>query len=217
MFTGIVEEVGRVAGVERGERSSALRISGDVVFGGLKRGDSIAVNGVCLTVTDFSGRVFLADVMGETLRRSSLGLLRRGSPVNLERAMAADGRFGGHLVSGHIDGTGVIAGIEKEEIATWYTVAAPPKLLRYVVEKGSVAVDGVSLTVAAVDGESFRFSLIPHTFRATALSFQSVGGTVNLETDMVGKYIERFLTPEKAGGVPSGGVTREFLAKAGFG
>jgi riboflavin synthase len=217
MFTGIVEEVGRVAGIERGERSSALRISGGVVFGGLKRGDSIAVNGVCLTVTDFSGRVFRADVMGETLRRSSLGLLRRGSPVNLERAMAADGRFGGHLVSGHIDGTGIIARIEKEEIATWCTVAAPPKLLRYIVEKGSVAVDGVSLTVAAVTGDSFRVSLIPHTSRATALSFKSAGEPVNLETDMVGKYIERFLTPEKAVGTTSGGVTREFLAKAGFG
>lgn len=216
MFTGIVEEVGRVAGIQRGSKSAVLRISGDIVFGDLNQGDSVAVNGVCLTVTDFSGRVFLADVMGETLDRSSLGLLRQGSPVNLERAMPANGRFGGHIVSGHIDGTGTVARVRKEDNAVWYTVAAAPKLMRYIVEKGSVAVDGVSLTVAAVTGESFRVSVIPHTAKATALSFKSAGDAVNLETDIVGKYVERLLAPGKDAKAPSGGITGEFLAKAGF-
>lgn len=217
MFTGIIEEVGTVAGITRGARSSVLHIAGGVVFEGLKQGDSIAVNGVCLTVTDFSGRIFRADVMGETLARSSLGLLRQGSPVNLERAMPVGGRFGGHMVSGHIDGTGTIARIRSDDNAIWYTVAAPDKLLRYIVEKGSVAVDGISLTVADVSSGSFRVSVIPHTSRSTALSYKSAGDIVNLENDIVGKYIERFLALGNTGGGPSGGITRESLLRAGFG
>ncbi|MEE0345992.1 MAG: riboflavin synthase, partial [Adlercreutzia sp.] len=148
MFTGIVEEVGRVRFLRGGSKDGVLRIAAKRVLGDVRLGDSIAVNGVCLTVTDFDGGSFTADVMPETLRRSNLGMLRAGSPVNLERALVADGRFGGHIVSGHIDGMGTIASVRQEANAVWYEIEAAPSLLRLVVEKGSVALDGISLTVA---------------------------------------------------------------------
>ena len=213
MFTGIVEEVGRVRFLRGGSKDGVLRIAAKRVLGDVRLGDSIAVNGVCLTVTDFDGGSFTADVMPETLRRSNLGMLRAGSPVNLERALVADGRFGGHIVSGHIDGMGTIASVRQEANAVWYEIEAAPSLLRLVVEKGSVALDGISLTVAAVDDASFSVSIIPHTGGQTTLLHRRPGEQVNLETDIIGKYVSRLLAPERA---PKGGITREFLTQYGF-
>lgn len=193
MFTGIVEEVGRVERVTRGVKSSKLRIRAGTVLEGTRIGDSICTSGVCLTVTGLEGDCFEADVMAETMRRSKLGSLAAGSPVNLERAVPLGGRFGGHMVSGHIDGTGTIRSMAAEDNAVWLTISAEEKLLRYIVEKGSVAVDGVSLTVAAVDRTGFKVSVIPHTGRETALLRQKTGDTVNLECDVVGKYVEKLL------------------------
>ena len=199
------------------ERVGAGRITvrAQRVLEGTRLGDSIAVNGVCLTVTHLTGADFTADVMPETLRRSSLGQLRPGSRVNLERAMAADGRFGGHIVSGHIDGTGRIAATRRDDNAVWYTVETPAPLLRYIVEKGSITIDGISLTVAAVEQDRFSVSLIPHTAQVTILGEKGPGDTVNLETDIIGKYVEKLLrpAPEPTG---SRGVTLEFLAENGF-
>lgn len=218
MFTGLIEEVGSVTGITHGAKSCALQISGSIIFNDLKLGDSVAVNGVCLTANSVAKSSFRADVMNETLSRSSLGQLRNSSPVNLERAMPANGRFGGHIVSGHIDGTGRIEAVQKEDIAFWYTIRASRKLLRYIVEKGSIAVDGISLTVAAVSSDHFKVSVIPHTVSATALPAKSVGDMVNLENDIFAKYIERFFCAEPSNdSVPFSGITKEFLARAGYG
>ncbi|MBP5460210.1 MAG: riboflavin synthase, partial [Clostridia bacterium] len=162
MFTGLVEEVGTLQGVHKGVNSAVLTIGCRTVLAGTKVGDSIMTNGVCLTVTELGASYFTADVMHETLSRSSLGDLSPGSPVNLERAMPADGRFGGHMVSGHIDGTGTVKELRKDDNAVWYTIEAAPELLRYIVEKGSICIDGISLTEAAVDDRSFNVSIIPH-------------------------------------------------------
>lgn len=219
MFTGIIEEKGRIVSIRRGMKSSVLQIAGSRIFGDLKIGDSVAVNGVCLTVTSMANGSFTADVMSETLNRSSLGELKVNSAVNLERAMAADGRFGGHIVSGHIDGTGIISKIERDDNAVWYTIKAPEKLMRYIVEKGSIAIDGISLTVAKTSREAFSVSIIPHTIQETILDTKGVGSIVNLENDIVGKYIERFLTwsaEEEKPEEQKSGITLEFLAKAGF-
>ena len=214
MFTGIVEEMGTIRAIRRGARSAVLSIGVETVLSDLKVGDSVAVNGVCLTATSVDGSGFTADVMHETLRRSSLGALAAGSRVNLERAMAASGRFGGHIVSGHIDGTGTIRDRRRDDNAVWYTVSAAPALLRYVVEKGSIAVDGISLTVASVEAERFSVSVIPHTAAATVLGLKGPGDTVNLETDLIGKYVEKLLAPAQ---VPEGGgISLEFLAQHGF-
>ena len=180
MFTGIVEEMGQVESVQRGRQSAILTIRAKTVLEGTKIGDSIAVNGVCLTVTSLSPDRFTADVMHETLDRSSLAQLKRGGAVNLERAMAADGRFGGHIVAGHIDGTGRITRIKRDDNAVWYTVQAAPQLLRYIVEKGSIAMDGISLTVARVEETAFSISAIPHTVAQTALQNRREGDLVNL-------------------------------------
>jgi len=212
MFTGIVEEVGTVVGIQRGGNKSFIRIKAQKVLEDVKLGDSIAVNGVCLTVTDFDSASFQADVMNETLSRSSLGSLRSGSPVDLERAMAAGGRFGGHIVSGHIDGTGTITDIKNDGIAVWYTVSAKPDIMRYIVEKGSVAIDGISLTVAKVTDSSFSVSIIPHTVAQTVLGAKNLGDTVNLENDIIAKYVEKLLKPDST----AGGVSMELLAKNGF-
>lgn len=230
MFTGIVEEVGRVRFLRSGSKDGVLRIAAKRVLGDVRLGDSIAVNGVCLTVTDFDGGSFTADVMPETLRRSNLGMLRAGSPVNLERALAADGRFGGHIVSGHIDGVGTIASVRQEANAVWYEIEAAPSLLRLIVEKGSVALDGISLTVASVSDASFTVSVIPHTRERTILASKGVGDKVNVENDVIGKYVERLLSRaspgedelrDGGGGSPkaslsSPGLTRDFLAAHGF-
>ena len=218
MFTGIIEEIGHVNEIKNAASSAVLKITEKKVLEGTKLGDSIAVNGVCLTVTGIHGGTFTADVMHETLNRSSLGNLKRGSTVNLERAMAADGRFGGHIVSGHIDGTGKIADIKKDDNAVWYRIKTDSRIIRYIVEKGSIAIDGISLTVAGLDNESFSVSVIPHTAASTTLSLKKNGDVVNLENDVVGKYIERFLTyddgkPETQSGK---GITREFLLMNGF-
>ena len=173
------------------------------------------MNGVCLTATAVDSGGFTADVMHETLNRSSLGALVPGSPVNLERAMAADGRFGGHIVSGHIDGTGTIAERRRDDNAVWYTVRTPPELLRYIVEKGSVAIDGISLTVASVEADRFSVSVIPHTAAVTLLGAKGPGDVVNLETDIIGKYVERLLRPADTPAARSG-ISLEFLAENGF-
>lgn len=215
MFTGIVEEIGTVRAVRRGAHSSVLSIGAEAVLSDLKIGDSVAVNGVCLTATGRDGGGFTADVMHETLNRSSLGALVPGSPVNLERAMAANDRFGGHIVSGHIDGAGAITATRRDDNAVWYTVQAGPGVLRYVVEKGSIAIDGVSLTVASVEADRFSVSLIPHTAAATVLGRKRPGDVVNLEADIIGKYVEKLLLPREETPAPSG-ITLEFLAQNGF-
>lgn len=215
MFTGIVEEVGRVRRVTAGGRAGELSIRCARVLEGTKLGDSIAVNGVCLTVTALLPDGFTADVMPETLRRSGLGTLRPGDGVNLERAMPADGRFGGHIVSGHIDGLGRITAFRREENAVWITVAASPSLLRLVVEKGSIAIDGVSLTVAAVGDGDFQVSVIPHTAKETILLDKQTGDPVNLETDIVGKYVARLLGGGAAA-AQAKGINLDFLAEHGF-
>ena len=219
MFTGIIEEVGTIDSIAAGGESAVLTVAAHKVLQGTQIGDSIAVNGVCLTVTSMQGNKFQADVMAETLRRSSLGSLHRGSQVNLERAMAADGRFGGHIVAGHIDGTGTILSTRKEGNAVWVEIGAPAGILRYIIEKGSIAIDGISLTVALLTDKSFSVSVIPHTGEETTLLHKKKGDIVNLENDPVGKYVERFLaipaektedtTQEK-------GITLEMLTKYGF-
>lgn len=214
MFTGIIEEVGTVIKLDQQGVSARITLEADKVLENTKLGDSIAVNGVCLTVTDLQKDRFCADVMAETLRRSSLGVLKKGSKVNLERAMAADGRFGGHMVSGHIDGTGEIAKISPEGTAVWYTIEAPQSILDGIVEKGSIAIDGISLTVAEVTEQDFSVSIIPHTGANTTLSFKKQGDIVNLENDVVGKYVQKFLSGKKD--EKKSNVTEEFLGKYGF-
>ncbi|MGN0399075.1 MAG: riboflavin synthase [Blautia sp.] len=211
MFTGIVEELGRVCFLSVKGNSGQIGIQAKKVLEGTKIGDSIAVNGICLTVTELSPDGFVADVMAETMRRSSLENSTRGDFVNLERAMKADGRFGGHIVSGHIDGTGIIKMMRKEENAVWVTIEAGPEILRLVVEKGSICIDGISLTVAAVDTSSFQVSVIPHTGEETILLKKRPGAKVNLETDIIGKYVEKLLGKKK-----SGSITMEMLEEYGI-
>ena len=221
MFTGIVEEIGTVKKIARGQKAY-LEIQADRIFSDIHIGDSIAVNGVCLTVTGFSGKVFTADVMNETFSRSSLGSLKAGSHVNLERAMSANGRFGGHIVSGHIDGTGKIINIKKDGNAVWYKISASENIIKYTVEKGSIAIDGISLTVAYVDDKCFKVSIIPHTKSETILQYKSAGDIVNLECDIIGKYVERLMTfkeDSESGNQSSSkgsNVTLELLARCGF-
>lgn len=209
MFTGIVEELGVVKSVEKGGHCAVLTIGAACILDDLKLGDSVAVDGVCLTVTGLTGNSFRADVMRETVERSKLWSLRPESPVNLERAMPASGRFGGHIVAGHVDGTGVIRSVRRDENAVRYVVRAGPEILRYVVEKGSVAIDGVSLTVVAVTQDAFEVSVIPHTAENTVLGAARAGDTVNLECDCIGKYMEKLLGK-------TGGMTKEFLAGYDF-
>ena len=189
MFTGIVEEKGTVQKISQNQ----ICIKAKKVLEGTRIGDSIAVNGVCLTVTNLAKDGFYADVMPETFSRSNLGELTAGSQVNLERAMAADGRFGGHIVSGHIDGTGKITKIQNDGNAVRFWIAADIKILRLIIEKGSITVDGISLTVVSVDDSNFSISIIPHTLAETILGTKRVGDTVNLENDIIGKYVERLL------------------------
>lgn len=212
MFTGIVEEIGTLASLRRGAQSATLRISAKKVLEGVQLGDSIAVCGVCLTVTSFDPSSFTADVMHETLLRSSLGGLQGGYRLNLERALSAQGRFGGHIVSGHIDGTGVISKIRRDDNAVWYTIRTEANILRYIVEKGSIALDGISLTVALVSDTDFSVSVIPHTADRTTLSVRRVGDKVNLENDCIGKYVEKLLGLS----APHNGISQDFLHKNGF-
>jgi len=216
MFTGIIEETGTVRHLSLSGPSGTIQICADLVLQGTRLGDSIAVNGVCLTVTSMDDKSFTADVMAETLRRSNLGHLKGGDLVNLERAMPAEGRFGGHIVSGHIDGTGTIAAMKKEGNATWVYVRTPADILSLIVEKGSVAIDGISLTVAEVGEEEFAVSIIPHTSFHTSLLKKKAGDMVNLENDIIGKYVQRLMghsAPEKR---HESRITEEFLRENGF-
>ena len=216
MFTGIVEEVGRVRSMGGGR----LEIAAGKVTEGTAIGDSIAVNGVCLTVTSFTRDGFTADVMPVTLAHSSLGSLRAGDGVNLERALTLSSRLGGHIVSGHIDGVGRVKSITAKENARILRIEAEPPLLRYIVPRGSVALDGVSLTVAEMDGKGFSVSLIPHTRQATALDAKTAGAVVNIENDVIGKYVEKLLRApsgaEDAEESKSEGLTAAFLQSCGF-
>ncbi len=216
MFTGIIEEVGVVESIKKGASSAVITIRADKVLSDLKTGDSVAVNGVCLTAVNITGRGYSADVMHETLRRTNLGSLKSGSRVNLERAMAADGRFGGHIVAGHIDGTGRIISMTKDDNAVWITIDTDASILKYIIDKGSITIDGISLTVAAVTNESFSVSVIPHTADSTTLLEKKPGDTVNLENDMIGKYVEKLLSFTGEKEEPKSRITLEFLAENGF-
>lgn len=209
MFTGIVEETGIVRNIRKGAKSAVLTIEGKKIFDDLKPGDSVATNGVCLTVTDNKNYSFTADVMNATLLRSSLGSLTAGTRVNLERALAVNGRFGGHIVTGHIDGTGKITSIKNDDIAVWYTVKTTPGIMSYIIEKGSITIDGISLTVAEVMQDGFLVSVIPHTAKETTLSEKKIGSIVNLENDIVGKYIKKFTQKNSS-------ITETFLYENGF-
>jgi riboflavin synthase len=215
MFTGIIEEVGKLKSIKHGANSSVLTIQASKVLEETKLGDSIAVNGVCLTVTGMDGGCFDADVMAESLRRTNLGDLTPGSPLNLERALALNSRLGGHIVSGHIDGTGTLVSFKKEDVATVVTIQTSPELLRYMLVKGSIAIDGVSLTITEVTDTTFSVSLIPHTKKETILLMKKTGDTVNLETDVIGKYVEKLLRIDKPE-VQESVLDMDFLAENGF-
>lgn len=224
MFTGIVEEIGTVKTVRRGTTSVTLEIEACKVLQGTQVGDSIATNGVCLTVTSIPVTVrpslvsgdtiaaprgcFTADVMPETVRRTSLASLKPGSKVNLERALTLQTRLGGHIVSGHVDGTGKVSRIESDDNALWLYIRTSPQIMRYIIEKGSITIQGVSLTVAMVSESEFAVSLIPHTQQATTLHTAKVGDLVNLENDLIAKYVER-LMPQGNGNVALAGSSEE--------
>ncbi|MHB1133678.1 MAG: riboflavin synthase [Chloroflexota bacterium] len=209
MFTGIVEEVGRVLALRPGAEPS-LNVAASAVLDGLRLGDSVAVNGVCLTVTEFAAAAFTVGLMPETLRRTNLGGLRTGDKVNLERALSVGGRLGGHFVQGHVDGVGRLIEARRDGQARLLRFAAPVEVLRYVVSKGFIAIDGISLTVVDCDREGFSVSLVSYTQENVALAEQRPGYVANLEADILGKYVERFVRPQ------SGGLTADFLAEHGF-
>ena len=224
MFTGIIEETGRLRSIDISGVTGRIELEASKVLEGTNIGDSIAVNGVCLTVVELHADGFTADVMPETISRTGVSQLRVGDKVNLERAMAANGRFGGHIVSGHIDGVGTVESLEHDGIAVWVSIKAPTEILKIIVEKGSIAIDGISLTVAYVDNERFKVSIIPHTGEETTLLKRHAGDKVNLENDIVGKYVEKLLglgEPTVYGGTRQkddneSGLTLEFLAENGF-
>jgi riboflavin synthase len=218
MFTGIIEEIGLVEGIKKTGEAFVLSINAKKVLEGVQLGDSIAVNGVCLTVTSFSNSRFTVDVMPETVKATSLKDVNKGSRVNLERAMAADGRFGGHFVSGHVDGTGIIKNKKPFENAVYYEIEAPEEVLKFIILKGSIAVDGTSLTIFGLSEETFTISLIPHTLSETVLGFKGQGDIVNLECDMIGKYVGHFLTSRSIQDNPpkKSIITAQFLEENGF-
>jgi riboflavin synthase len=212
MFTGIIEEIGTISRIQRGGTWCVLTIAAKTVLEDAKLGDSIAVNGVCLTVTSFSQNHFTVDVMPETFEKTNLSKFTMGERVNLERAIVAGGRFGGHMVSGHVDGQGRIATRENYGNAVVFKIEATEQLLHYMVPKGSITIDGISLTILEVGSSSFSISIIPHTLQETTLQTKGVGDQVNLECDMIGKYIEKFISARK----PSSGITHSFLSENGF-
>jgi riboflavin synthase len=212
MFTGIIEEIGTVKAIQHGSKSVCLTVWAEKVLEDLKIGDSINTNGVCLTVVSFNKGAFSADAMPETMRRSNLGNLNVGSKVNLERAMKLTDRLGGHIVSGHIDGTGMIRRSWEEDNAVWFTINADKPMLKYIAEKGSVALEGISLTVARVDDSSFDVSVIPHTINVTTIVNKKTGDSVNVECDLIAKYIEKVAGFRKE----KGNITLEYLAEQGF-
>lgn len=215
MFTGIIEEIGSVSTIQHTGESFVLTIEATKVLSDVSLGDSIAVNGVCLTVTSFTKNRFTVDVMPETVKATSLKMVKRGSKVNLERAMAAGGRFGGHFVAGHVDGVGVIKSKKKFENAVYYEIEADAELLNYIILKGSVAVDGTSLTVFGISEKHFTLSLIPHTLSETVLGFKEPGDIVNIECDMIGKYVGHFLNNQAASKRGST-ISAQFLEDNGF-
>lgn len=214
MFTGLIEEIGEIQNIIKSAKSAKIKIKAGKILEDIKIGDSISTNGVCLTVTEFTPDSFTVDVMAETIRRSNLSSLTAGDKVNLERAVLAGDRLGGHIVSGHIDGMGTITSYEKEDNAVWVTITARPDILKYMIQKGSVAIDGVSLTVAYIDELVFKVSVIPHTRNLTTLLKKKTGDPVNLECDMIGKYIEKLLFFKET--QKSGGISTDFLVQNGF-
>lgn len=212
MFTGLIEEIGIIESAQL-TQSGKITIHASKILEGIRLGDSIAVNGVCLTVVAFTYRTIQLDVMAETMRRSNLGKLKKGDKVNLERAMAADGRFGGHIVTGHVDGTGILQKKTKEQNAVWIQIECGEAVQRYLVEKGSITIDGISLTVAKLIPHGFQVSIIPHTGRETTLLTKQEGEQVNLENDILAKYIEKLMEPKKE---KQKEINLEFLQKCGF-
>lgn len=217
IFTGIIEELGVVKSIAINGASGCITIKAKKVLEGTQLGDSIAVNGACLTVTSINSDGFSADVMAETVKRTSLSQVGKGDLVNLERAMILNGRFGGHIVSGHIDGTGTITKYTKEENAIWVTIKAPDEILDLIVEKGSICIDGISLTVATVSDQDFQVSIIPHTAKETTLIHKKVGSLVNLENDIVGKYIKKLMeNNQEEQAKKASGLTMEMLEEYGL-
>lgn len=212
MFTGIIEEIGRIKTIKGSNKAVKLEIYAKNVLQDVKIGDSIAVNGVCLTVTDYQKHFFSVDVMPETMAATTLNTLKAGSNVNLERAMALGDRFGGHIVSGHVDGVGTIVKKEKLENAVYYDIQAPKQLLRYMILKGSVAVDGTSLTIFGLTDNTFTISIIPHTYSETIIGEKETGDVVNIECDLIGKYLEKFVSFKNE----QSAITKDFLQKHGF-
>lgn len=215
MFTGLVEEIGTIRKVDSSGNSAVIEIEAKKVLDGVKLGDSISTNGVCLTVVSYTDSSFTVDVMPESIRMSNLKDIAKGSRVNLERALSLGDRLGGHLVSGHIDGTGTVKSIKEEDNATWLEIETEGEILKYIVYKGSIAIDGTSLTVAEVGKDSFKVSIIPMTKDETTLLSKKLGEVVNLECDMIGKYIERFLTYREET-EPKSSIDMDFLRENGF-
>ena len=211
MFTGIIEEIGKVERIEKNSRNCKLSIKVSKILTDIHLGDSIAVNGICLTVTHFNHQAFTVDVMNETWNRTALTLLKHGSEVNLERALSVNGRLGGHVVTGHIDGTGKISSIKKDDNAVWYQINTQKEILDLIVEKGSITIDGISLTVAKVSKLNFSVSVIPHTLEQTILKSKQVGSTVNLENDILGKYVQKLMDNS-----PKSEISKELLYQNGF-
>lgn len=218
MFTGIIEEIGTISTIKQTRESIVMTIDAMKILEDVQLGDSIAVNGVCLTVTSFTKKQFTVDVMPETVKATSLRTLKGGSMVNLERAMAAGGRFGGHFVSGHADGVGVIKSKKPFENAVYYDIEVGSELLQYIIYKGSVTVDGTSLTVFGITENSFTISLIPHTFRETVIGYKGAGDVVNIECDMLGKYVDHILSRKLNSSSSNGksNITAQFLEENGF-
>jgi len=214
MFTGIVEEIGKIKNIEGTADSIVLTIEANKIVTDVSLGDSIAVNGVCLTVTSFTSNEFTVDVMPETVKATSLQSLTRNSKVNLERAMSANGRFGGHFVSGHVDGVGKIIRKERHSNAVYYEIQVDNHARNYLLLKGSVSVDGTSLTIFGLTNDTFTISLIPHTVSETILGDKGIGDIVNIECDMLGKYVEQFVMRTKE--QPKSSITESFLAENGF-
>ena len=211
MFTGIIEEMGRLEQINNSGNSYSLKIACKKILSDIQLGDSIAVNGICLTITNFNETSFTADVMPVTIQKSNLKNLRLNDLVNLERALRANSRFGGHIVSGHIDSTGNIINIQKIHNAVLFSISAPEETLKYLIPEGSICIDGISLTIAKLSDTSFEISLIPHTFTETILSKKSIGDSVNLEVDQIGKYLYNFINKKN-----KSNITKEFLTQNGF-
>jgi len=215
MFTGIIEEIGIIDSIQWGAKSAVLKIQARKVLEDLSIGDSINTNGICLTVTEFNSSGFSVDVMSETIKSTNLNNLKSGSKVNLEPALQISDKLGGHIVSGHIDGTGIIKDIKRDDNAIWYYFECEESVLRYIIKKGSVAIDGISLTVADVFDQIFSVSIIPHTAKSTILPDKKIGDSVNIENDVIGKYVEKFMI-NKNQTIKENNIDLEFLAKHGF-